>query len=215
MTQEATATTESTQEAETTETEETEATETTEATAEVETESEGKTYDEDYVKKLRSEAAKHRTELKKEREAREALENEKLSEDERVKKQAEADKARADALESRVKRAEIRAAAPGKGIANPEIAAQLIDPARIELNDQGEATNAGELLDELLDKYPDLKKAEATTDDRPNELRKVLKDGEPVAEDGRPIEGEAARRLLETDPDKFNDLMDKGLIKGL
>ena len=57
--------------------------------------------------------------------------------------------------------------------------------------------------------------AETKTDDRPTDLKKVLEGVDPVIEDGKPLEGEAARELLRRDEAKFHELMDKGLIKGV
>lgn len=177
---------------------------------------EPKVYDEKHVKALRAENAEWRTKLREEQKAREALENEKLSETEQVKKEAESAQTRAQALEVRVKRAEVLQAASGKEIANPALAADLIDPSKVELDDDGNATNADDLLDALIEKYPDLKaKPKASDEERKSDLKQILKDGDLVKDGKQVYEGQQARDLLERDPDAFHKAMDEGRIKNV
>lgn len=171
---------------------------------------EPKTYDEVYVKKLRTEAANRRTELREAQERLEKLEGEKLSETERTKQEAEKAQQRATALEARVKRAEVRSAAAGKEIGNPDLAADLIDPSKVELDEDGEITNADDLLDALLEKYPDLK-AKPKEEKPAESLTQVLEGGDPPAEQGV-VSQEQALHLAKTDKDRFNKLFDEGKI---
>ena len=170
--------------------------------------------DREYLEKLRMEAAKYRKELREAQRKLEALESEKLSETERTKQEAERAKERAAALEARVKRAEVSKAAKAKDFANPELAAKLIDPAKVELDEDGEPVNVDQLLDDLLSEFPDLKASEKK-EEEPSKLKQVLKEGDPVPAEKPIYEGEAARNLLRTNPDEFHRAMDEGRIKGV
>lgn len=201
-----------TEEATTTEVQATE--EPTESKEEVKAEKPEPAKDEAYLKELRDEAAKYRKELREAQRKLEALESEKLSETERTKQEAERAKERAAALEARVKRAEVSKAAKAKDFANPELAAKLIDPAKVELDEDGEPVNVDQLLDDLLSEFPDLK-APAKKEEEPSKLKQVLKEGDPVPAEKPIYEGEAARNLLRTNPDEFHRAMDEGRIKGV
>lgn len=140
-----------------------------------------------------------------------------LSEQERTKKEAEeakqaAERATADLRDARITMG-LTSAASGK-VKDPSIIRKLVDDSSVQVGDDGKVTNAAELVDALLKEHPYLA-ADAKTDDRPTNLTQVLESGDPVPQDGKPLEGEAARELFKRDPDKFNDLMDKGLIKGV
>lgn len=182
-----------------------------EAEEKAEAEEQKKVYDEDYVKKLRDEAAARRKQLREVQERLEALEAEKLSETERQRIEAEKAKERAEALEARVKKAEIAKAAQELGVTNPELAARLVDASKVELDESGTAVNAADLIDSIVAEFPDLK-AKQNADERPADLKKVLDKGEEVVDGERKLSPEAARRLLDSDPEKFNELFDKGLI---
>lgn len=110
------------------------------------------------------------------------LEREKLSDSERQEQQSKDDRERADRLEARVKRGEVLDAATGKDITNPKLAADLIDPSKVELDDDGKAINADDLLDDLVRRYPELK-AKPEDEEREKRLGRVLKNGDRVNDD--------------------------------
>ena len=145
------------------------------------------------------------------------MEDAQLSEQERIKKEADearqtAEKATADLRDARISMA-LASAASGK-VKDPSIIRKLVDDASVEVGEDGQVTNAAELVDSLVKDHPYLA-AETKTDDRPTDLKKVLEGGDPVIEDGKPLEGEAARELLRRDEAKFHELMDRGMIKGV
>src|SRR5690606_33245169 len=134
-----------------------------------------------------------------------------MSEEERKELEVKQAKERAAALEARVKKAEIAKAAQELGVTNPELAARLVDASKVELDESGTAVNAADLIDSIVAEFPDLK-AKQNADERPADLKKVLDKGEEVVDGERKLSPEAARRLLDSDPEKFNELFDKGLI---
>lgn len=140
-----------------------------------------------------------------------------LSEQERTKQEAEDAKQAAQQATEALRDARITMglanAASGK-VKDPSIVRRLIDDNKVKIDDDGKVTNADELIEGLLKEHSYLA-AEKKTDDRPTNLKQVLEGGEPVIEDGKPLEGEAARELFKRDPEKFNDMMDRGLIKGV
>lgn len=152
------------------------------------------------------------------------MEGAQLSEQERIQQQAEearkeaaeakqaTDAAQAQLREARIAMA-LTNAATGK-VKDPTIVGRLIDAGSVEVDDAGLVKNADALVEELLKAHEYLA-VESQGDKRPVNLSQVLDGGEPVPEAGKPLEGEAAREMLKRDPEKFHELMDKGLIKGV
>lgn len=133
----------------------------------VETSSEPKVFDEAYVKSLREEAAKHRTEKQKEAKEKESLlaklaefENAQLSESERNKKEFEETRTRADKNESRARELEIKyqlalaAVDPANEIGDVKAAIKLLDRDTLEFDDAGKITNLQDALETLKAEYP-------------------------------------------------------------
>ncbi len=132
-----------------------------------ETASEPKVFDEAYVKSLREEAAKHRTEKQKQAKETESLlaklaefENAQLSESERSKKEFEETRTRADKNESRARELEIKyqlalaAVDPTNQIGDVKAAIKLLDRDTLEFDDSGKITNLQDALETLKAEYP-------------------------------------------------------------
>jgi hypothetical protein len=128
---------------------------------------EPKTFDADYVKTLRAEAAAHRKDAAELRAKVQEHADAQLSETERLKKQAsEAQAAAATAAEkatTRITRALLIAEASKLGFTDPADAQALIDSARIKRDADGEPTNLDELLNELATAKPYLVQAATGT----------------------------------------------------
>ena len=132
-----------------------------------ETASEPKVFDEAYVKSLREEAAKHRTEKQKQAKETESLmarlaefEDAQLSESERSKKEFEETRTRADKNESRARELEIKyqlalaAVDPTNQIGDVKAAIKLLDRETLEFDDSGKITNLQDALETLKAEYP-------------------------------------------------------------
>lgn len=128
---------------------------------------EPKMFDEAYVKSLREEAAKHRTEKQKEAKEKEALlariaefEDAQLTETERVQKEFKDAISRADTNESRARNLEIdfqlamAANNSENGIGDVKAAIKLIDRDSLEFDDKGRITNLQDALETLKAEYP-------------------------------------------------------------
>ena len=120
----------------------------------------GKTFDEAYVKGLRTEAAKHRTEAKTLREQLDELQKKDLTEKERAERERDEATKRAEAAEQRARRASARAA-----IAAAAVEAQAVDVAtvqdllsgKIEFDDDGEPVDVQSAVEQLLESKPFLR----------------------------------------------------------
>lgn len=103
---------------------------------------------------LRSENAKHRTENKDLKEFKDKAEADKLTETQRLQKEAKDAADKAAATEARLKetqtRRAIERAARKLNIVDEEAAYALLDKAKLEYDETGEATNAQALLEELV-----------------------------------------------------------------
>lgn len=133
----------------------------------VETPEEPKTFDADYVKALREEAAKHRVEKQKEAEARaaaeakvKAYEDEKLSAEEKLSRDFEETKTTAQkfqllALESDLKY-QLALAAKDEGITDLRAAVKLADRELIETDAEGNISNVADIIGRLKDEYKSL-----------------------------------------------------------
>ena len=117
-----------------------------------------KTFDEDYVKSLRAEAAKHRKEAADTKARLQALEDAKLSETEKLQKQAEEGKQLAEQATGKLRQANLRDAIAEKGFTGPQAkaVARLLDS--IEYDDSDEPTNLDARLEAAAGEYGDLVK---------------------------------------------------------
>jgi hypothetical protein len=134
-------------------------------TAPVAEEKPAKSYDESYVKELREEAAKHRTEKQAEKSRVDKLEKElkafrdaQLSDDERAKQELEdLRKSSTDNL-TRAQDAELKfqlAVNAGKeGIQDIKAAIKLVDRDDLTFDDKGNITNLKDTLAALKDEHP-------------------------------------------------------------
>lgn len=150
---------------------------------------EPQTFDAEYVKALRAEAAANRKRAAEAEARLKAHEDEKLSEAERQTKriaelEAENQRLAADRRE-RLIRAEIRVQASAEGFSDPDDAWRLLDPAAIEADEQGEPKNVGALLKALAKAKPYL-------------LRKPAAEGVPATPkaDGKLSDEERARQAV-------------------
>lgn len=141
---------------------------------------EPKVFDEAYVKSLRDEAAKHRTEKQKEAKEKadllkkiEAFENAQLSESEKSKKDFEDTRTRADKNEARARELEVKyqlalaAADPKNEIGDVKAAIKLMDRDSLEYDDSGKITNLKDALEALKQEYPSVV-ASASAPQAPN-----------------------------------------------
>lgn len=119
---------------------------------------EPKTFDAEYVSKLRSEAASHRTELKKTQDELKKLQDAQLSEQEKTAKRATDAEALVQATEAKLRertvRAEVKLAAQAMGVVDPDAAYRLLELDQITFNDDGEPTNIEKLLKDMAAKRP-------------------------------------------------------------
>lgn len=138
---------------------------------------EPKVFDADYVKELREEAARHRTEKKAEREAREKLEaqltslqekvqefeREKLTESERKQLEFEEAKSEVNKLKSEIHTTRLEAAVAKNvrkfELADADATVQLLDKSSVEYDDKGYPSNIDSVLEATLEKYPFLRAA--------------------------------------------------------
>ncbi len=131
-----------------------------------------KSYSEDYVKGLRSEAAGYRTELKSTKTELEnvnkrlqEIEDKDLSESEKLKRERDEAVTKATAAQTqaqqRIIRAEVKNVAVDLEFQDPSDAARFIDSEALKFDEDGEPTNVRELLEDVLKAKPYLKKAES------------------------------------------------------
>lgn len=129
--------------------------------------SEPKTFDESYVKSLRDEAAKHRTEKQNERKAREALEakikeyeDAKLSADEKLQRDFEETKATLQKFQTAAQEKELALqlalAAKDENISDLKAAIKLADRELIQYDDNGQISNMDVVLADLKGTYSSL-----------------------------------------------------------
>lgn len=118
----------------------------------------GKTFDEDYVKTLRAEAAKHRKEAADAKARAETLENDKLSETEKLKKEAEQGRELAEKATSKLRNANLRDALAVKGFTGPQAkaVAKLLDGVEYDTDD--EPSNLDARITAAAEEYGDLVK---------------------------------------------------------
>jgi hypothetical protein len=135
----------------------------------------GKTFDAEYVKELRDQAAKYRTERnaeRTEREAREAalaeaqakvkeFEKEKLTAEERAKLEFDESKTLNQTLLDKMKSVQLEASV-AKNVVNYSLAdvdatLKLMDTGSVQYGDDGRPSNIDAVLESTLEKYPFLK----------------------------------------------------------
>jgi len=133
---------------------------------------EPRTFDADYVSKLRAEAAAHRKEASELKSKVKEFEDAKLSETERLTKAAQEaqDLARtaSEKASQRITRALLIAEASTLGFADPADATALIDARSIERDEDGEPTNLEKLLGDLAKAKPYLLGGESGTNRSPH-----------------------------------------------
>jgi hypothetical protein len=119
---------------------------------------EPKTFDEAYVKQLRTEAAGYRKRASEAETELQKIKDAQLSETERAKKEAADAQAKAQKLEADLKaqsvRAEIAVLGSGLKIVDADAAYRLIDQAAIQFDDTGRPSNVKALLDQLVKDKP-------------------------------------------------------------
>ena len=129
--------------------------------------SESKTFDENYVKGLREEAAKHRTEKQAERKAREDLEarikeyeDAKLSADEKLQRDFEETKATLQKYQTVAQEKELALqlalAAKDENISDLKAAIKLADRELIQYDDNGQISNMTDVIADLKGTYSSL-----------------------------------------------------------
>src|SRR5690349_20203414 len=138
------------------ETAETQEVEGTQETAET------KTFDADYVKGLRAEAAKHRKEAAEARKRAEELETAQLSETEKLKKEAEDGRRLAESATTKLRSANLRDALAEQGFtgARAKAVARLL--SGVEYDDEDEPKNLKERLKAAESEFGDIAKAGAS-----------------------------------------------------
>lgn len=112
-----------------------------------------KTYDEAYVSGLRRENADHRTKLRDTEKRLKELEDAQLSDAQKLQKRAEDGEKTVTTLRTRVAKAEVKVAAVGAKIIDPDAAYQLIKD-QIEFDADGEPKNVPALLEQLAKDKP-------------------------------------------------------------
>lgn len=137
------------------------ATAATETGASTEPASDTKTFSQEYVSELRSEAAKYRKELQALKQQQEAAANATLSETEQLKKQLETlQKERDDVLASRRRDmlGRLIEKSAGKVGIDPELAAGLVKSDDLDIDDEDVTTKIEKRMRALLAKWPHLGK---------------------------------------------------------
>lgn len=119
---------------------------------------EPKTFDEDYVKSLRAEAAKHRKEAADAKAKAAELENAQLSETERLKKEAETGRQLAETATGKLRTANLRDALAEKGFAGAQAKAVARLLSGVEYDDDDEPKNLDARLKAAAEEYGEIAK---------------------------------------------------------
>jgi myosin heavy subunit len=195
----------------------------TETSTEESTTESAKTYDESYVKKLRGEAATHRTKLRETEERMAKLEK-KLAEEEK-KKLSDSERTQVELQETKDELAKLQAdldqrsqlsrevqleadvvkiaVLPDLGIVDPDAAYKLLDRDALEFDDEtGRATNIREVLDALVEERPYLV---ATGEKKPPKVGATNSERQK----GKALTREDIARMT---PDEVNELWESGQI---
>lgn len=119
------------------------------------------------LSEARKEAASHRTKLREAEGRIKTFEDEKLSEQEKKDKAAKEAADRADRAETELRKLRLEAglerAAAKAGITDTEAALRLLDPSKLDLDDDGRPKNAEDVLKAMLKDRPWLSGAAAQT----------------------------------------------------
>lgn len=117
-----------------------------------------KTFDAEYVSKLRGENAGYRTELKKAQDELKKFSDAQLSEQEKAVKRATDAEAKVLETEAKAKdrmvRSEVKLSASKLGIVDPDVAYRLLDTSEITFDSEGEPNNLEKLLTQLVKDKP-------------------------------------------------------------
>lgn len=139
---------------------------------------EPKTFDEAYVRKLRAESARYRTQMSKLEEQLKGLNDAQLSEKERLQKRvAELERQHVDEERERQERTlryEAMLMAGKLGLVDPDAAYRLLDLTAIEYDDNGKPSNLEQAMNDLVKQRPYLKAAGATSATNPPRDRQTL-----------------------------------------
>jgi hypothetical protein len=119
---------------------------------------ETETFDKDYVKSLRAEAAKHRTEAAAARKRAEELENEKLTETERLQKEAEEGRKLGESATTKLRNVNLRDALSEMGFSGNRAKAVARLLSNVEFNDDDEPKNLAQRLKAAEKEYGDIAK---------------------------------------------------------
>ncbi|NOZ27971.1 MAG: hypothetical protein GXP39_07965 [Chloroflexi bacterium] len=124
-------------------------------------EPEAQTFDAEYVRKLRAEAAQYRKRLRELERTLEEKEEAELSEQERLQRRVAEYEARLAELErerqERTLQYEVKLRASQMGIVDPDAAWRLLDLASIEFDEDGTPLNVDQALQELVKAKPYLR----------------------------------------------------------
>lgn len=118
------------------------------------------------LKKANSESANHRHKAKELDDLKSKIEQEKLSETERLQAKLAEKEQLIIKHQERVIRSEMKTAAVSLGIINPATATKLIDWSEIEYDDNGDPTNVEDLLKKLIKDEPYLVGKQQTSTSR-------------------------------------------------
>jgi hypothetical protein len=124
-----------------------------------------KTFDEDYVKTLRAEAAKHRKEAADAKARAAELENATLSETEKLKKEAEEGRKLAETATGKLRNANLRDALAEKGFTGPQAKAVTRLLSDLEYDGEDEPKNLDARLKAAQSEYGDIAKPGTTSFD--------------------------------------------------
>jgi hypothetical protein len=124
---------------------------------------EPKTFDEAYVKELRAEAARHRKDAADAKKRAGELENEKLTETEKLKKDAEDGRKLGEAATGKLRSANLRDALAEKGFSGARAKAVARLLSGVEYDDEDEPKNLDARLKAAESEYGDIAKAGGST----------------------------------------------------
>jgi len=137
------------------------AAETQVANADTATDATPKTFSEEYVKELRAEAAKHRTELQALKAQQEAAANANLSEAERLKKEVEKLTSERDAIVAKRKADEVNRLVEKASVKtglDPELASSLLKTDDLDIDEDSTPKEIEKRLRALVAKWPHISK---------------------------------------------------------
>jgi hypothetical protein len=143
-----------------------------------------KTFDEDYVKTLRSEAAKHRKEAADAKARAAELEHASLSETEKLKKEAADGRQLAETATGKVRNVNLRDALAAKGFTGPAAKAVARLISGVEYDDDDEPKNLDARLKAAHEEYGDIARPGGSTgfdggarggSDKPQDMNQMIR----------------------------------------